>query len=306
MARSAPVHIRTISEYHRMLDLPKPEHPLLSLTRFEDISYNPEKSPRAIVHNFYSIALKKSFHSRLKYGQQEVDFDEGVLLFMAPKQLLSIEGPREAVAIHTGWLLLVHPDLLWNTHLAKKIRQYEYFDYKANEALHVSENEEQMIVGIMQNIAQEYRARVDNLSQDVIIAQLELLLTYAERFYQRQFITRKENNHQVVSRLEELLNEYFKGNQLQSEGLPPVTYLADALHLSPNYLSRLLKTLTGQSTKEFIIDKVIDLAKEKLSSTNLTMTEIAYSFGFGHPQSFGKLFKSKTSLSPLAFRQLFN
>lgn len=306
MTKSAPVHIKTISEYHRLLDLPKPEHPLVSLTRFEDINYNPERAPRSIIHNFYSIAIKKSFHAKLKYGQQEVDFDEGTMLFMAPMQVLSVEEPLEPAASHKGWLLLVHPDLLWNTALAKKIRQYEYFDYKANEALHLSENEEQMIVGIMQSIAQEYRARIDNFSQEVIVAQLELLLTYAERFYQRQFITRRTNSHQVISRMEELLNEYFKSDKLQSDGMPPVTYFADALHLSTNYLSRLLKTLTGQSTKEFIILKVIDLAKEKLSTTDLTMNEIAYGLGFDHPQSFSKLFKSKTHLSPLKFRQSFN
>lgn len=306
MAKHAPIQVKTISEYHRLLGLPKPEHPLVSLTRFDDILYNPEQMPKSIVHNFYSIALKKTFHGRLKYGQQDVDFDEGVLLFMAPMQVLTVEGPLEPVAGHTGWLLLVHPDLLWNTHLAKKIRQYEYFDYKANEALHVSESEEQMIVSIMQHIAQEYRARIDNLSQDVIIAQLELLLTYAERFYQRQFITRRATNHQVLSQLEELLNQYVKSDRLQAEGMPTVTYFADALHLSPNYLSRLLKILTGQSTKQFIIGKVIELAKEKLSTTDLTMNEIAYGLGFEHPQSFSKLFKSQTHLSPLQFRQSFN
>ena len=306
MAKDAPVHIKTISEYHRLLGLPKPEHPLVSLTRFEDMPYHPEQAPRAIVHHFYSIALKKSFYAKLKYGQQEVDFDEGTLLFMAPRQVLSIDGPSEPTAGHTGWLLLIHPDLLWNTHLAKKIRQYEYFDYKASEALHLSENEEQMIVDIMHAIAQEYRARIDHLSQDVIIAQLELLLTYAERFYQRQFITRRTSNHQIISRLEELLNEYFKSDKLQSEGLPLVTSLADTLQLSPNYLSRTLKTLTGQSTKQFIVDKVIDLAKEKLSTTTMSMNEIAYTLGFDHPQTFNKLFKARTHLTPLAFRQSFN
>lgn len=306
MAKRAPLHIKTISAYHRLLGQPSPEHPLVSLLRFEDMPYDPKRMPQAIVHNFYSIALKKTFHARLKYGQQEVDFDEGVMLFMAPMQVLSIEGPPEATASHQGWLLFVHPDLLWNTHLAKKIRQYEYFDYKANEALHLSENEQQMIVGLMQNMAQEYRARIDNLSQDVIIAQLELLLTYAERFYQRQFITRKAVNHQIISRMEELVNDYFKGNKLQAQGMPPVTYFADALHLSSGYLSRLLKTLTGQSTKQFIIDKVLDIAKEKLSTTKLSVSEIAYYLGFEHPQSFGKLFKSKTHVSPLEFRQSFN
>lgn len=306
MTKHAPVHIKTISEYHRILGLPAPEHPLVSLVRFEDIPYHPEQVPRAIIHNFYSLALKKTFHAKLKYGQQEVDFAEGVMLFMAPMQVLSIEGPQEAVASHKGWLLLVHPDLLWNTHLAKKIPQYEYFDYKANEALHLSDSEQQMIVGIMQSIAQEYRARIDGFSQDVILAQLELLLTYAERFYQRQFITRKNSNRQIISQMEKLINKYFKGDKLQAEGMPPVTYFADALHLSPGYLSRLLKTLTGQSTKQFIIDKVINLAKEKLSTTESSVSEIAYHLGFEHPQSFGKLFKNKTSMSPLEFRQSFN
>lgn len=163
-----------------------------------------------------------------------------------------------------------------------------------------------MLISILQHIEKEYRSRIDNLSQDVIIAQLELLLTYAERFYQRQFFTRKASNHQIISRMEELMNVYFKSGKLRPDGVPTVTYLADALHLSPNYLSRLLKTLTGQSTKQFIIDKVLELAKEKLSTTELSMNEIAYELGFEHPQSFGKLFKAKTSLTPLEFRQSFN
>lgn len=306
MAKGAPVHIKSITEYHRRMGLPAPEHPLVSLTRFEDMPYNPWDTAPAIVLNFYSIALKKTFHAKLKYGQQEVDFDEGVMLFMAPMQVLSIEGPMETVAGHQGWLLLVHPDLLGNTHLAKKIRGYEYFDYKANEALHLSESEQQTIVNLMQNIRQEYQARIDSLSQDVIVAQLELLLTYAERFYQRQFITRKASSHHVLSQMEDLLKEYFKGERLALEGMPPVTYFAEALHLSPGYLSRLLKSLTGQSTKQFITDKIIDLAKEKLSTTDLTMNEIAYLLGFEHPQSFSRIFKNKLNMSPLEFRALFN
>ena len=306
MSQPVPLHIKTISEYHRILRLPKPLHSLVSLIRFEDMPYHPDQAPRSIVHNFYSIALKKSFHARLKYGQQEVDFDEGILLFMAPMQVLSIKGPFETVSSHQGWLLLIHPDLFWNTHLAKKIRQYEYFEYKANEALHVSDAEEHLLIGIMQNIAREYEARTDIFSHDVIIAQLELLFTYAERFYQRQFMTRKVSNHQIIGRMEELLNDYFKGDDLQSKGMPSVSYFADALHLSPNYLSRLLKTLTGQSTKDLIINKVVDIAKEKLSTTDLTINEIAYALGFDHPQAFSKMFKSKANLSPVSFRRSFN
>lgn len=302
----APLHIKTISEYHRFVNLPKPEHPLISLSRFENIHYEPRQSSRSIVHNFYCIALKKNFHTKLRYGQQEVDFDEGTLLFMAPMQVITADIPAGEIVNHNGWLLLVHPDLLWNTSLAVKIKQYEYFSYKANEALHLSESEEQMIVGIMQNIAQEYRARIDNLSQDVIVAQLELLLTYSERFYQRQFITRRESSHHLIVQLEELLVEYFRSNKLSQSGIPTVTYIADALNISPGYLSRFLKTVTGQSTKQFVIDKVLELAKEKLSTTSLSMNEIAYALGFEHPQSFNKLFKSKTNLSPLEFRQSFN
>jgi len=305
MDSHTPLHIKTISEYHRLVSLPKPKHPLISLIRFENIHYKPREFPQAIVHNFYSIALKKSFDAKLRYGQQEVDFNKGTLLFMSPMQVISAEVSAGKTLSHTGWLLLVHPDLLLHTTLSRKIKQYEYFSYKVNEALHLSADEEQMIVAIMQNIAQEYLTCIDNHSQDVIVAQLDLLLTYAERFYQRQFITRTVSSHCIVDQLEELLNTYFESGELSLSGMPTVTYLADALNLSPNYLSRLLTTLTGQSTKQFIIEKVVDLAKEKLCTTDLSMKEIAYILGFEHPQSFNKLFKRNTSLSPLKFRKSF-
>lgn len=298
--------INTIAEYHRIMGLPKPDHPLISLIQFEDIKRRPEKGHQSIVHNFYCIALKKNFQATLKYGHQPVDFEEGVLLFMSPKQVISVDTSSPEALQHSGWLLLVHPDFLWNTSLAKKIKQYEYFGYNVNEALHLSPKEEATLVGIMQQIAQEYRANIDPFSQDVIVAQLELLLTYAERYYQRQFITRKINNHEILNRLEELLNACFSSDRLASEGIPTVQYFADALHLSPNYLSRLLKTLTGQSTKQFIQDKVIELAKEKLSTTDLSANEIAYGLGFEHPQSFSKLFKNRVNMSPLEFRASFN
>lgn len=304
MTTPPPVHITTIAEYHRRLGLPKPEHPLVSVSRFEDMPYRPELPP-AIVHHFYSIALKQTFQAKLKYGQQKVDFTEGVLLCMAPRQVLSITGPPEEEAGHRGWLLLIHPDLLGNTPLVKKIRQYEYFEYRANEALHVSEPEQQLLVGILHHIAHEYRPPPDKVSPAVILAQIDLLLTYVDRFYQRQFRTRQATHHQLLGRLEDLLKAYFTSDKLPAEGTPPVTYLAEAVHLSPNYLSRLLKTLTGQSTKDFILGKVMELAKEKLSTTTLTMNEIAYGLGFRHPQAFSRLFKRKTQLSPRQFRQSF-
>lgn len=299
-----PHKINTISEYHQFRGLPKPEHPLVSVINFKDIRSLRDDEPKNLTQNFYSIALKRFFNGKLKYGQQEYDFDEGIMFFISPGQVFSIEADKELK--HSGWLLLIHPDFLWNTPLAKTIRQYEYFDYSANEALHLSEKEEAIIVGIIRQIEQEYHSNIDKFSQDVIIAQLELLLTYADRFYNRQFITRKITNHKILTRLEDILTAYFNDDALIKEGLPSVQYIAKALNVSPNYLSSLLKVLTGQNTQQHIHAKLIEKAKEKLSTTDLSVSEIAYELGFEHPQSFSKFFKTKTSQSPLAFRQKFN
>jgi AraC family transcriptional activator of pobA len=306
MASLQPHRIKTISEYHQVMGLPKPEHPLISVINFESIKHMPFKETISILFNFYSISLKRNFNGRMKYGQQEYDFDEGIMFFMSPGQVFGIEVEKDEELRHSGWLLLIHPDFLWNSPLAKTIKQYEYFDYSANEALYLSEKEETTIIGIMQNIGQEYHSNIDKFSQDIIIAQLELLLNYADRFYHRQFITRKIANHKILNRLEDILTDYFNSNTLSKQGLPTVQYIADALNVSPNYLSGLLKTLTGQSTQQHIHDNLIEKAKEKLSTTGLSVSEIAYELGFEHPQSFSKLFKTKTNLSPLEFRQSFN
>ncbi|WP_217604582.1 AraC family transcriptional regulator [Chitinophaga sp. GbtcB8] len=303
MKNTPLTHIKTITEYHALIGIAKPAHPLISVISFEDIKRMDEHA-YSFTHNFYSIGLKRNFNGKMKYGQQEYDFDEGVMIFISPGQVFTIEAEEELK--HSGWLLLVHPDYLWNTSLAKTIKQYEYFSYAVNEALHLSEKEEVMVTGIMQNIEQEYHANIDKFSKKVIIAQLELLLTYADRFYQRQFITREITNHKLLDRLEDLLAEYFNSDALAKKGLPTVQYIAGALNVSPNYLSVLLNVLTGQSTQQHIHDKLIEKAKEKLSTTTLSVSEIAYEIGLEHSQSFSKLFKSKTNLSPLAFRQSFN
>jgi AraC family transcriptional activator of pobA len=298
--------IKTISEYHRLMELPKPEHPLISVINFEKIKKLSGENPISLVFDFYSVAMKRSFNSGVKYsyGQQTYDFDEGVMFFMSPGQVFSIASEEEFR--HTGWMLLVHPDFLWNTPLAKKIKQYEFFSYSVHEALHLSEKEETTVTGIMQNVLQEYQSSIDKFSQDVIIAQIELLLIYSERFYQRQFITRKISNHKILDSLENVLTGYLNSDALAEKGLPTVQYISDALNISPNYLSGLLKVLTGQSTQQHIHDKLIEKAKEKLSTTGLSVSEIAYELGFEHPQSFSKLFKTKTNVSPLEFRQSFN
>lgn len=240
------------------------------------------------------------------YGQQAYDFDEGVLFFMSPGQVFKLRGDANSTVEQSGWMLLVHPDFLCNTPLSKKIKQYEYFDYSVNEALFLSDREEETATNIIRNIEQEYRANIDKFSQDIIIAQLETLLTYSERFYHRQFITRKITNHHILNRLEDTLSTYFNSNDLIKQGVPTVSYVAESLNLSPNYLTNMLKVLTGQSTQQHIHNKLMEKAKEKLSITSLSVAEIAYQLGFEHSQSFSKFFKIKTNQSPMAFRQLFS
>ena len=303
MANIQPTRIKTVSQYHRQMGLPKPEHPLISVIDLESIKL-PVAKQLSVVFDFYSISLKRNFNGRMKYGQQDYDFDEGIMFFISPGQVFSIESDEEIH--HSGWLLLIHPDFLWHTPLAKTIRQYEYFSYSVHEALFLSEKEETMITALLQNIAQEYHSNIDKFSQDVVIAQLELLLTYADRFYHRQFITRKITNHQILGRLEDILTKYFNSDDLARKGLPTVQYIAESLNVSPGYLSSLLKVLTGQSTQQHIHDKLIEKAKGKLAATDLSVSEIAYELGFEHPQSFSRLFKTKTNLSPLEFRESFN
>ena len=306
MANTPLYHIKTISEYHKLMGLPKPEHPLVSLVNLESLTHPPADWPVNIVLDFYSISIKRMANAKMRYGQQHIDFDEGLMFFISPGQVFSIQAANNAEIKRSGYLLFLHPDFLWNTSLAKKIKQYEYFDYAVHEALFLSNKEEITIMDIMQNIAQEYHSNIDRFSQNVMIAHIELLLTYAERFYQRQFITRKISNHKTLDRLEEVLSAYFNSNDLMQKGLPTVQHIAETLNVSPGYLSGLLKTLTGQSTQQHIHNKLIEKAKEKLSITSLSVSEIAYELGFEHPQSFSKLFKTKTKLSPLEFRASFN
>lgn len=307
MSSTQLFHFHTITEYHRAAGLPKPAHPLVSLVRMDSLKRPLADGAFSIIYDFYSIAMKRVKNAKFKYGQQASDFDEGVLFFMAPGQVFGVEIEKDVVLqAPEGWIILIHPDFLWNTPLAKTIRQYEYFNYSVNEALYLSDKEETMLTTLTQNIEQEYHANIDRFSQSVIIAQLELLLTYSERFYQRQFITRKIASHEILTKLEDLLNDYFVTGKLAQKGLPSVTYIADNLNISPGYLSSLLKSLTGQNTQQHLHNKLIELAKEKLSTTSLTVSEIAYELGFEHLQSFSKLFKTKTNLSPLEFRQSFN
>lgn len=305
MPNIQPHRFKTISEFHRFRNLPKPEHPLVSVINLESVKRLPANET-GLVFDFYFISMKRNFNAKVKYGQQECDFDEGIMFFMAPGQVLRIEVEKDALLQHSGWMLLIHPDFLWNTALAKTIKQYEYFDYSVNEALFLSDKEETTIAGIMQNIEQEYRSNIDAFSQDVMVAQIELLLNYSNRFYNRQFLTRKTVSNDLLVKLEDLLTEYFDRQNESQSGLPTVKYVSDKLNVSPNYLSDMLRTLTGQNAQQHIHNKLIERAKEALTTTSLSVGEIAYRLGFEHPQSFNKLFKNKTNTSPLEFRNSFN
>jgi AraC family transcriptional regulator, transcriptional activator of pobA len=299
-----PYLINSISEQHRLLSLPKPEHPLVSLIDFSEVREGSGTLPGNFMMNFYTIAIKKGFKGKLKYGQHYYDFDEGVMSFISPGQVLSQVAAEDSPL--SGWLLMIHPDFIRSYPLAKTIKNYGFFSYDLNEALHLSEKEENLVAGIMKNIRQEYLSVIDSFSQDVIISHIELLLNYANRFYNRQFITRKHVNNDLLINLEALLKDYFTGNLVQQQGLPTVQYVAQALNLSPSYLSDMLRSLTGQNAQQHIHGKLIEKAKESLSTTALTVSEIAYQLGFEHPQSFSKFFKNKTDCSPLEYRGSFN
>lgn len=308
MVNTKPHRIKTISEFHKLRGLPKPEHPLISVATTDDFTKLPDQITMNVVFDFYFIALKRMKGVKYKYGQLHYEFDDdGVLFFMSPNQVLELEIIEEENAEkQSGWILLIHPDFIWNTPLAKTIKQYEFFDYSVNEALLLSEKEERTLNGIIENIRQEYHSNIDKFSKQIIITHLENLLSYSERFYNRQFITREKANHQILERLEKLLADYFNSDNLAIRGLPSVQYVSAELNVSPSYLGSLLRTVTGQSTQQHIHDKLIEKAKEKLSTTNLSVSEIAYELGFEHSQSFSKLFKTKTEMSPLEFRQSFN
>jgi len=302
MKKDEPTHRKfdSLTDFHSALGLPRPLHPLVSVINIEDVNVVPEELSERMILNYYKIAYKTSV-ATVKYGQSHYDFSEGGLIFTAPNQLF--ESPDEIK--RSGYVLLIHPDFLLSYPLATKIKDYGYFSYSTNEALHLSDKEKNIILSIFDIILDELNSRIDDFSQDVIISQIELLLNYSSRFYKRQFITRKTVNSGLLENLEVILEDYFNNYQTSTHGIPTVRYLADLLNLSPSYLSDMLRSLTGQNAQQHIHNKMIEKAKELLSTSELTISEIAYQLGFEHPQSFSKLFKRKTKISPVDFRQSF-
>jgi AraC family transcriptional activator of pobA len=300
---STTLKVESITQVHQLFGLPKPVHPLISLVDTSAVTIDLNKVPSPHVLHFYKISYRAKLSGKLRYGQGYYDFDEGGLLFAGPNQLI---GSYEDNGDNSGYVMLIHPDFLLGYPLAKKIKQFGFFSYTANEALHLSDKEKETIVTIYKIVEEELNSRIDDFSQDVIISQLELLLNYANRFYKRQFITRKAASNNLLEKMEQITDEYFNSEISLRQGLPTVQNLAAQLHLSPSYLSDMLRSLTGQNAQQYLHYKIIEKAKEKLSTTELTVSEIAFELGFEHSQSFSKLFKTKTKLSPLKFRQSFS
>ncbi|SHH83332.1 helix-turn-helix domain-containing protein [Flavobacterium defluvii] len=301
--KNQPRIFNNISELHKAMGQPKPLHPLISILNYGEAIFDPKDFENGIVLDFYKISFKTHFSGKLRYGHGFYDFEEGGMSFVSPGQILKMQ---EEEADYSGMSLNIHPDFIRPYSLNANIKKYGFFSYTASEALYLSENEKETILSIFANIQNELNERIDNFSQDVLISQIELLLNYSNRFYNRQFITRKAVNNDVLSKLEILLEDYFNNEKSLENGLPTVQFAADELGLSARYLSDLLRNLSGQNTQQFIHDKLIEKAKEYIAKGTFSISEIAYKLGFEHPQSFNKLFKKKTNLSPVAFQEQFN
>ncbi|WP_231729865.1 AraC family transcriptional regulator [Pedobacter sp. Leaf176] len=297
------VKLESIAEIHHILDLPGPTHPLITLLDTREERVNLSRLPVSYVTTLYKISFVSKLGGQFRYGQGFYDFDEGSMVFTAPNQIV---GSTAIYKGNEGYSLVFHQDFIQGYPLAGKIKQYGFFSYASNEALHLSEQESTTVSSIFTIIQEELNSRIDDFSHEVVIAQIELLLSYAKRFYKRQFLTRQAGSNALLQQFEALLDNYFRESGPVNQGLPSVQFLAEQLNYTPNYLSDMLRSLTGLNAQQHIHEKLIEKSKELLSTTNLTISEVAYKLGFEHSQSFSRLFKTKTKASPLEFRQAFN
>lgn len=305
MKNDAPklVKLDSVTGIHRILGILGPVHPLITLLDTREERINLSRLPVSYVTTLYKISFINKLGGKFRYGQGYYDFDEGSMVFTAPNQIVGSTAVYEG---NEGFSLIFHQDFLQGYPLASKIKQYGFFSYASNEALHLSEQERATVSSIFAIIHEELNSRIDDFSREVVIAQIELLLSYAKRFYKRQFLTRQAAGNDLLQQFEELLNNYFRDGKPANQGVPAVQYIAEQLNYTPNYLSDLLRSLTGLSAQQHIHEKLIEKSKELLSTTNLTVSQVAYELGFEHSQSFSRLFKTKTRLSPVEFRNALN
>ncbi|MEN0048308.1 MAG: helix-turn-helix domain-containing protein [Bacteroidota bacterium] len=297
------IHICTISETHQKLGLNAPKHPLISLYHDEEIDHSLMKAGSRFSSDLYLVMFKDGIDGAIGYGRNTYDFQSGTLIFVAPHQVITIPESEELRG-NKGWFLSFHPDLIRKSHLGKDIDDYTFFSYESNEALHLSEEEQKHVKAVVNQIQREYSQSIDKHSQRLIISNLELFLNYCNRFYDRQFYTRTNLNKDFVTQFERLLKDYFNSTKPSELGIPSIPYLSQQLHMSANYLSDLLKKETGKSAKAHINELLIDKAKTALLHSSISVSEIAYDLGFEYPQSFSRLFKAKTGITPLEYRNM--
>ena len=298
-------HFKTLSAYFDYMQLPRPEHPMLSVLSAMNDGFLPcprESSP-PITNDCYSISLKRIVKGNLNYGRTKYDFTNGALIFLAPRQVLQWDS--SVVFEQKGFSINFHEDFLKGTELAQQIKKYGFFSYSVNEALHLSPKEERLIESIVENIEKEYQNNQDQFSKDIIISQLSTLFKYANRFYERQFLNRKELSNDLLEQFNRQLGEYFESGQLQKNGIPSIEQVADKMSVSQRYLSDTLKKETGKTSTEHLQLYLIDAAKNILLKPNKSISEVAYELGFEYPQYFSRLFKKKEGLSPSEYREKY-
>jgi AraC family transcriptional activator of pobA len=291
--------IDSVAQYNVIRDITT-KHPLVAVI---DLSKAQPMPAKTFNFGLYAIGLKEMDYGQLRYGRRDYDYQEGSLIFIAPGQVIGVQPGVEILA-QKGWALIFHPDLVNGTPLGKHIHDYSFFSYDVNEALHLSDKERSIVIDCFLKIEYELDQNIDKHSKGLIASNIELLLNYCVRFYDRQFITRDNANKGILERFEYLLKSYFSSDKPQNEGLPSVAYCAEALHLSTNYFGDLVKKETGRSALEYIQLKVIDVAKERLFDMNKSVSEIAYELGFKYPQHFFRLFKQKAGVTPNDYRLL--
>ena len=297
------IHIHSVSEIARFVRQDSVKHPLVTIIDFSKAEEYLEEGMR-ISCDFYCVMFKNYCGNNMRYGRKPYDFQEGSLVCIAPRQVVSMDKEVEKTPDMLGWGLFFHPDLIRGTSLDRKMKEYSFFSYETAEALHLSEKEKQTLFDCVQKISNELKENIDNHSLTLIVSNIELLLNYCARYYGRQFITRKNENNEVVASLQKRIKQYFNSEDVEKNGLPTVKYFADQVHLSPNYLSDLLKKETGMNAQDHIHYFLIEEAKGILLNSDKTVGEIAYSLGFEYPQYFSKLFRQKTGSSPQEFRKL--
>ncbi|MES2134199.1 MAG: helix-turn-helix transcriptional regulator [Bacteroidota bacterium] len=297
------IHLETITEMFKLLPQASVKHPLVAVIDFSKYREQIDSGMK-MTSGCYCIMLKNHCVNTLKYGQKSIDFQDGSLVCIGPRQAISLDEPSKDKTEINGWGLFFHPDLIRGTSLAQSIKEYTFFSYETNEALHLSDKEKETLNEIAGKIDLEISENIDQHSQTLIVSNIELLLNYCRRYYDRQFITRKIVNSDLLSKIENVLTHYFQSTNLKEEGLPTVKYLADQVKLSSNYLSDLLKRETGMNAQDRIHYYLIEEAKNLLLSSNKTVSELAYTLGFEYPQYFSRLFKSKTGMTPGEYRTL--